>query len=143
MRPYWLFLIIAFGIHASPAMAERLSIIVSEANIRSGPGMQYDLLWKVEKYHPIFILEKTGQWYLFRDFEDDRGWVHQSLVGNVPTVITKQNGCNVRAGAGVNEKILFTVEKGIPFKVLERTDSWLHVEHADGDNGWIHSSLVW
>jgi len=35
------------------------------------------------------------------------------------------------------------VEKGIPFKVLGHKDNWLHVEHADGDQGWIHASLVW
>jgi SH3-like domain-containing protein len=31
----------------------------------------------------------------------------------------------------------------VPFKVLDRKGEWLHVEHADGDRGWIHSSLVW
>jgi SH3-like domain-containing protein len=143
MRRYGLFLIISFILHAGPALAERLAIIVPEANIRSGPGVKYDLLWKVEMHHPILVIEKSGQWYFFRDFEDDRGWVHESLAGNVPTVITKMNVCNVRSGPGANEKILFTVQKGIPFKVLERKGSWLHIEHADGDSGWIHNSLVW
>ncbi|MGD8882880.1 MAG: SH3 domain-containing protein, partial [Desulfobacterales bacterium] len=36
-----------------------------------------------------------------------------------------------------------TVEKGIPFKVLKRENNWIHIEHADGDKGWIHKSLVW
>ena len=143
MRRYSVPLIFLIIFFAGSAMAERLTIIAPVANIRSGPGAQYDLLWKVAKYHPIDVIEKSGPWYLFRDFEDDRGWVHKSLVGNVPAVITKKDVCNVRSGPGTNEKILFTVEKGIPFKVLERKDPWLHIEHADGDKGWIHETLVW
>jgi SH3-like domain-containing protein len=89
------------------------------------------------------VIEKSESWYYFRDFEDDKGWVHQSLVEKVETVITNKDLCNIRSGPGTGEKILFTVEKGIPFKVLKRTDSWLNIEHADGDKGWIHNSLVW
>ena len=56
-------------------------------------------------------------------------------------VITKKDLCNIRSKPGTKEKILFTVEKGIPFKVLKRKDRWLNVEHWD--KGWIHDSLVW
>ena len=100
-------------------------------------------MWKVEKYHPLFIIESSGAWYHFRDFEGDRGWVHKSLVGKIPAVITKKDQCNVRSGPGIKQPVLFTVEKGIPFKVLQRKGRWLEVEHADGDRGWIHDSLVW
>ncbi len=124
-------------------MAERLTIIASVANIRSGPDANSDILWQAEKYYPFFVIKKSDSWYYFRDFEDDRGWVHQSLVGDVPAVITKNDLCNIRSGPSINEKILFSVEKGIPFKVLEHKDRWLHVEHADGDSGWIFDALVW
>ena len=125
------------------AAEQRLAVTSSTANIRSGPGTQYDVLWQVEKYYPILVIEKSDSWYQFVDFEDDKGWVHKSLVGKVEAVITKKDLCNIRSGPGTGEKILFTVEKGIPFKVLEHKESWLHIEHADGDKGWIHDSLVW
>ena len=124
-------------------MADRLTIVAPTANIRSEPNTKSDILWQAEKYYPIFVIEKSGAWYHFRDFEDDRGWVHNSLVGKVPAVITKKDLCNIRSGPSTNEKILFTVEKGIPFKMLKRKDHWLHVEHSDGDKGWIHDSLIW
>ena len=113
------------------------------ANIRSGPGSKYDILWKVEKYYPIFVIEKKDPWFHFKDFEDDKGWVHKSLVKKLEAVITKKDNCNVRLKPGTKEKILFTIEKGIPFKVLKGKGRWLNVEHADGDRGWIHDSLVW
>jgi len=143
MKRYLVLLIFLIFIHAGTAMAERLTIIVTEANIRSGPNSKSEILWKVEKYHPIFVIKKSDSWYHFRDFEDDRGWVHKTLVGNVPAVITKKDLCNIRSGPSTKDKILFSVEKGIPFKVLEHKGRWLRIEHADGDRGWIFDALVW
>ncbi len=130
-------------IFSSIAFAERLTIISSIANIRSGPGTGYDILWKVGKYHPILVLKKSGNWYHFQDFEGDKGWLHNSLVRNIPSVITNKVKCNVRSGPGTKFKILFTTEEGVPFKVLKRKGNWIHIQHADGDKGWIHKSLVW
>lgn len=143
MKRYLILFLFLIFISAGDAMDERLAVIVSVANIRSGPGSEYDILWKVEKYYPISVIEKKNSWYQFKDFEDDKGWVHKSLVGNMDAVITKRDQCNIRSGPGTGNKILFTVEKGIPFKVVKRQDHWLHIEHADKDRGWIHDSLIW
>jgi SH3-like domain-containing protein len=143
MKLYSIFLIVLITIAAGTAMAERLTIVAPVANIRSGPDTKYEILWKVEKYYPIFVIKKSGSWYQFRDFEKDSGWVHKSLVGKTKAVITKKDLCNIRSKPNTKAKILFTVEKGIPFKVLKANGHWLNVEHADGDKGWIHDSLVW
>lgn len=128
---------------AGLAHAERLAVSASVANIRSGPGTQHDIIWKIEKYHPVFIIHKSDPWYQFKDFEGDQGWIHKSLVGKIKTVITKGDVSNIRSGPGTKYEVLFKVEKGIPFKVLNRKDHWIHIQHADGDEGWIHASLVW
>jgi len=124
-------------------MAERLAIIAPVANIRSEPDGKSDILWQVNQYYPIFVVKKSDSWYYFRDFEEDRGWVHKTLVGKVPSVITKKDLCNIRSGPSTKDKILSSVEKGISFKVLQHKGRWLHVEHADGDQGWIFDALVW
>ena len=143
MKPYFMILIILVVLNAGDALAERLSITAPVANIRSGPESKSEILWKVEKYHPIFVIKKSDSWYYFRDFEDDRGWIHKSLVSSVPSVITKKDLCNIRSGPSTKDKVLLSVEKGIPFKVLEKKGRWLHVEHTDGDRGWIFDALVW
>ncbi len=143
MKPYTTILAILLILFTGTAFAERFSVSSDTANIRSGPGTNHDILWKVEKYHPIFLLKKTGVWYHFRDFEGDEGWIHKSLVNKTSTVITKSATANIRSGPGTKNKILFTVEKGIPFKVLKRKGKWIRIRHADGDTGWIHKSLVW
>ncbi len=122
---------------------ERYSVTVATANIRSGPGTGYDILWKAERFYPLLVVAKKGAWYKFKDFEGDQGWIHKSLIGKVKSVIVKSDKCNVRSGPGTKYKVVFTVDSGVPFKVIERKGQWLHIRHSDGDSGWIHSSLVW
>ncbi|MFC1857101.1 SH3 domain-containing protein [Thermodesulfobacteriota bacterium] len=125
------------------AWAERLTVKASVANIRSGPETSYEILWNAEKFYPIVVIEKTGPWYHFRDFEGDEGWIHKSLVGKFSAVITTKPKCNIRAGPGTDFEILFSVESGVPFKVLKRKGNWIFIQHSDGDKGWIHKSLTW
>lgn len=141
VRSILIFLLI-LGFSAT-ALAERMAVSAPVANIRSGPGKSHNVLWKVEKFFPLLVIDKSGEWYQFKDFEGDRGWVHRSLVDKIPTVITKNDKCNIRSGPGQSHKILFTVENGIPFKVHKRKGSWINIEHSDGDKGWIHKALVW
>ena len=122
---------------------ERMAIQSDVANIRSGPNLEDAVLWQVEKYYPVIILEKKGVWRRFRDFEGDQGWVHISVLGSIKSIIIKANQCNVRTGPGTQYDVAFTVNKGIPFKVLQTKGSWLQVQHADGESGWIHKNLVW
>jgi len=125
------------------AAASYLAVKVPVANIRSGPSEKHDVLWKVEAYHPFRIIKKSKNWYQFQDFEGDQGWIHNSLVEQIPSVITKRDKCNVRSGPGTKHNILFTADKGIPFKIIKRKGKWVHVQHTDGDKGWIHDNLVW
>ncbi len=128
---------------APDVWAERLSVTASIANIRSGPGTEHDVLWRVERYHPLAVIRTSGPWVYFRDYEGDTGWIHKSLVGTASTVITASATSNVRSGPGTTHKVLSSIESGVPFKVLKRKGNWIHVQHGDGDRGWIHKSLLW
>lgn len=128
---------------ATAFAGERMAVKDDSANIRSGPGTQYEQLWQVEKYHPVIIIEQKGDWCFFQDFEGDKGWIHRSLLDKTETVIVKANQCNVRTGPGTKNNIAFTVDKGIPFKVLQKKGQWYQIQHADGDRGWIINTLVW
>ena len=123
--------------------AERMAIKSDVANIRSGPGVKNELLWQIEKYHPILVVGREGDWLHFKDFEGDSGWVHKSLVDKTPTVIIRVRRCNVRQGPGTDYEVAFSVDKGVPFKVLQRKGRWIQVQHADGDIGWVFDRLVW
>lgn len=128
---------------AGSAGAERRVVTAPIGNVRSGPGLDYAVVWQIERFHPLEVIECQGHWCLFEDFEGDRAWIHDSLLGRVDAVITVRRRCNVRQGPGTDHPVVFRVGQGVPFKVLERRKHWLRVEHADGDRGWIARSLVW
>ena len=90
------------------------------ANVRSGPGTTYKVLWKLEKYHPLKVIKTKGDWYYFEDFEGDKAWIHKDIVSDEQSVIVIRDKCNVRSGPGENYGVIFTVERGVPFKVLNR-----------------------
>lgn len=131
---------------AGPALAERLAVIKDVANVRSGPGANYEVLWQVEKYTPFEILDKdkTGAWYYIKDYEGTNGWVQKDLLSNIDTVVAiPKDECNVRATPSTDGDIAFKAVKGVPFKVMARKGEWIRVQHTDGDEGWIHKSMVW
>ena len=144
MKRYLFSIAFVFAIlFSSAALAERLAVSSYVANIRSGPGTEYSLLWKAGKYYPLLILDKSGKWLHFRNYKGDEGWIKRSLVSKMPTVITKTTNCNIRSAPGTIHRKLATVGKGVPFKVIKAEGDWLNIQHSGGLIGWIHKSLVW
>ncbi len=135
---------ILVGVLAGSAMAARVTVKSKIANMRFGPGTDHEVLWQVEQNHPFSVVEKKGNWIKVKDYEGDMAWLHESLVGKgLKGVITVKSNCNVRSNPSTKSKVLFTVEKGVPFKVMKRKGNWIYIAHADGGKGWIHKSLVW
>ncbi len=140
----FLIVIVLTAVMAPPLWAERLALAVEKANVRSGPGTKkYEVLWEIERYHPIQVVQRQGDWIFFKDFEGDEGWIHKRLVDKTPTVITRKDMVNIRSGPGTDADISFRAERGVPLKVMERKGNWIRIQSAFGDKGWIHSKLVW
>lgn len=123
--------------------SERLSVKSSVANLRNGAGTKYKVLWQVERYHPLLVINKKDDWYEVKDFEGDTAWVHNTMLEKTDTVISMKSKCNVRSKPDTSSDIVLRVEKGVPFKVLGRKGDWINIEHADGEVGWIIKNLVW
>jgi SH3-like domain-containing protein len=143
IRESFIIAIIIFTVSGVASAADRYAVIGTLANIRSGPGTNHEVLYEAEKFYPVVILNKTGNWYQIEDYEGDIGWIHKSLVTKIYTVITIKSKCNIRSGPTIKDQILFVTEKGVPFEVLKREGNWIQVRHSEGHEGWIHKSLVW
>ncbi|MFP4194738.1 MAG: SH3 domain-containing protein [Desulfosalsimonas sp.] len=122
---------------------QRMAVSADVANIRVGPGSDHEKLWQMEKNTPIMVQDSEGDWYRFEDFEGDRGFIHKDLVEDFETVITKKGLINIREDPGTDHEVAFQAEKGVPFRVLEKEGDWIHIKHADGEEGWIYKGLVW
>ncbi len=58
-------------------------------------------------------------------------------------VMTKASKVNLRAGPGNNypTRVVYN-RKGIPLKVIAEFDFWRKVQDLDGQEGWIHKTLL-
>jgi SH3-like domain-containing protein len=52
----------------------------SIANVRKGPGTNFDVLFQAEKGVSFKLLKKKGKWFNIRHADGDVGWIHKSLL---------------------------------------------------------------
>ncbi|MEC8467343.1 MAG: SH3 domain-containing protein, partial [Pseudomonadota bacterium] len=70
---------LAFVVTSQPSFTDEMDVMYgsirqNEANVRSGPGTQYPILWIYKKFgYPVEILRKYQSWYQIRDIEGETG----------------------------------------------------------------------
>jgi SH3-like domain-containing protein len=94
--------------------------------------------------YPLKVIETQGEWLKIVDFENDSGWIHQSLVTDNNTEIVNGNkSVNMRAEPSTNSPIIATVDRGVVMTRLDSQGKWLKLKHATGLVGWIYKPLLW
>jgi len=125
-------------------MAEKmLSVAAEQANVRSGPGAEYDVVWAAARYYPLEVLDRDGNWLQVSDHENDDGWIYGSLLAAVPTVVVITKKANVREGPGIDYESLWVLDKDYSLKVLVVEGDWIKVTDGGEVTGWIHKSVAW
>lgn len=136
---------ITLGLTAlTPTLAQNMvSIKGSSVNMRASPSTQADVLWELEKGYPLKVLKRQGRWLQVQDFENDRGWVARSLTGNTPHHIVTAKVANLRKGPGLNHAVVGRAESMELLRTIDKKSSWVNVERATGETGWISKKLLW
>lgn len=134
-----------FFIAASQAAAaEYVSVKGDNVNVRTGAGTNYEVSMELFKGYPLKVVSTQGEWLKIVDFENDSGWIHQSLVSEGNTVIVNGNkNVNMRAEASTNSSIVATVDRGVVMTKLETQGKWIKLKHSSGLIGWIYKPLLW
>lgn len=124
--------------------AEYLSITTDNANVRTGPGTNYPASMELFQGYPLKVEKKQGDWYKVSDFENDSGWVHDSIVKKSDTVIVNaQKSINMRSGPSIKSSVIADVERGVVLTRISEEGKWTKVRHGSGTTGWIYSPLLW
>ena len=124
--------------------AEYVSVKGDNVNVRTGAGTNYEVSMELFKGYPLKVISTQGEWLKIVDFENDSGWIHQSLVTDGNTVIINGNkSVNMRAEPSTNSKIIATVDRGVVMTRLETQGKWLKLKHSTGLIGWIYKPLLW
>lgn len=130
-------------------------------NLRSGPGLNFDILAKLDKGILVTLVEGPRKadsyvWWRIRTETGTEGWsverveAEQTLqpalvVGGQAQVITGEALLNVRAGPGLSNVILAKLDNGAVVTLLEAPQEadglrWWKVRTEDGVEGWAVDS---
>src|SRR3989338_2740968 len=63
-----------------PKISNALCVKAEEANLRAGPGTQYQKTWTVFSNMPLKKLNKMGAWVHVEDVDGDKHWIHAPLI---------------------------------------------------------------
>lgn len=134
-------------------------------NVRAGPGTQHPVLFTLLPSQPVRVTGcrqadpggGAGRWCLILAGSSGSGWISrvgleplgttqvpETLPGSWQVIHNAQAGyMNVRAGAGVNHPVRFTVNAGVPVAVMncrlgDQTGGgvWCRIL-SDGREGWV------
>jgi SH3-like domain-containing protein len=151
-----LFLCLLVLISAAPALEAAIkgtglplpryvSLRAGEVNLRTGPGVQYPVDWVYLRQNlPMEIIAEYGTWRKVRDWQGTQGWVHQSMVSGLRTLIITGNTRTVRRKADAQSKPIAILEAGVIGKLLSCPDlnGWCRVDVA-GQKGWLRRVDFW
>jgi uncharacterized protein YgiM (DUF1202 family) len=134
----------------------------SAVNVRSGPGINNEVLFIAWRYEPLTVLETSGNWTKvaehYRGLEKVRvlkgehphgliGWLynnpkHSPSLRRTRCLSVRAEFLNFRTGPGTRFRPGWRMEWGYSFKYLEQKNGWYKV--TDGETtGWVSSYYVW
>ena len=136
---------------ASPIQTENFpryaSIKRGEANVRSGPGNAYPILWVYQRVgYPVQLLVKFDNYYKVRDVEGEEGWIYVGMVSAARTTLVEgtQEVAVYRRNTPKSD-IIARLSPGVSPQLLECDDekAMCRIE-IEGIKGWVErSKLLW
>lgn len=144
IRKYLVVGLFGLVLSTSASAADYLTVTTDNANVRTGAGTNYPSSMELFTGYPLKVLNKVGEWYQVTDFENDSGWIHQSIVKKRNTVIVNaQKSVNMRSEPSTDSSVVADVERGVVMTVLATKGKWTQVRHSSGTTGWVFNSLIW
>lgn len=124
--------------------AEVVSVKKDNVNVRTGPDTSNPVYMELFQGYPLKVLERKGDWVKISDYENDKGWIHSSLVSKGNTVIVNsKNKANLRSKPTTKSAIVASIERGVILTKISTQGKWVKVRHSEGTEGWIYQPLIW
>jgi N-acetylmuramoyl-L-alanine amidase len=150
--------LICLSIPPTTILAENSKVVINvdSLNVRSGPGLSYNLVSSVNRNEEYEVLAKDGEWIQIKISNSIKGWVASWLVTekkeekiqapSSPAVKLEKlesiaNGLRIRKGPGTSFQVIGSVKKGDVLQFKEKNENWIHITYKEYD-GWVHSDYV-
>ncbi|MDO5102951.1 MAG: SH3 domain-containing protein [Lautropia sp.] len=128
-----------------PGMARFRSIGTDDTVMFDAPSDKAKRIYQAPKGMPVEVVSVLQSWVKVRDMQGDVAWVHRDDLADRRTVIaTTQLPLLKEPGEMAGR--WFEAAPGVVFDLQDErigSDGFVRVRHADGQTGFIDSSMVW
>ena len=140
---FFYFLILNFNYANSVEKKKFLSLKKKEVNLRQGPSKNHPikLVYK-KKYLPVEIIDNSDNWRKIKDFENNSGWIHISLLSGKKSALSLHNNSIIYSSNTTYSKPLVRVEKGRLLFIKKCKLLWCKVSSGKYI-GWIQKKSLW
>lgn len=144
-----------------PAGAATASVTTGALNVRSGPGLGYNVLGQVYLGQTVTLNGRNSEatWVKVTTGTGLQGWVSAALIQanvaistlpvvNAPTLnsvaMVNTGMANVRSGPGLEYTAVTRIGYGTTVTLVGRNSvsNWIKVQLSNGTQGWVHESLL-
>ncbi len=144
----------------------QVQVSANEVNLRSGPGINYDIVGSINQGEILTLLDITGDWYKVRTPAGLQAYIkaefaettEKATVVNTPAAVPGQLASSVltsinqvevisgnvylRSGPGSNFDQIGSVSEGDILSVLGQEGDWYKIRKSDGSSAYIAGWLV-
>lgn len=129
-----------------PAQAGKAKVAESVVNIRSGPGVTYDIIGNIYKDTEVETGQTLNGWTEV-SFKNINGWIKSDLLSPLSepasfSIRITAASANLRTGPGTSHAIAGQALKGEVFPVLEELDGWYKIRTKTGNIAYVASFLA-
>ena len=137
------------------------TIAVDSANVRGGPGTNYDKVAELTAGTSLQVLARADGWYQARASDGQIVWIADELLSldiiaadflpeaaNIPAPppakigLVAEEGLNLRDGPGKEYVGISKLTSGAQLDLLARYNDWFQVQTPEGQIGWVVSQYL-
>lgn len=121
-----------------------VSLKSNESNLRIGSSKKYPIILKyITKNLPLEIIEENGQWRKIKDFENNVGWIHESIImGDRYAIINHKYDALLQILNKPKGKVIWKIGQRNIVKIKTCLIEWCYISY-EKNLGWTKKENLW
>lgn len=123
------------------------AVAVNSLNVRTGPGLSYDVIDSLKRGEQVEIISTSDDW-LKVNYKGRTGWIASWLTttnnqrpNELTEIVSQTDALNFRASPSVNAPILTRMNAGDKATLISREGEWVYAQFH-GTKGWVHQQFI-
>jgi uncharacterized protein YgiM (DUF1202 family) len=131
------------NVRAEEAKSFAGEITADRVNVRSGPHLNFEIIYTCNRGDKIIIIGEQYDWYKIKLPESAILYISKEFIDNKNnTFIVKADDVNIRAGTGLEYNIVGQLLKGDKIDIITETGAWYGIKAPKGCFGWIYKKYI-